>query len=187
MRPSRWQFRPAKSLGRGVFHPLTGMPLRWNLYGHMEIERKFLVKSPPAEWRHVAKSRIDQGYFPTASDELEIRLRRKDASHFLTIKSGRGRVRVEEEIPIPRKRFAALWPLTRGSRISKDRYRIPCGKRTIELDVYRPPNRGLRTADIEFTSKRDSTRFHPPHWLGREITGNERYANRRLAARPRRS
>jgi CYTH domain-containing protein len=150
---------------------------------HLEIERKFLVKSPPAGWQQQPHSRIRQGYFPIRAQELEIRLRRQDRRYFITIKTGHGRTRREEEIPIPRGRFAALWPLTRGARIAKTRYRIPFKRLTIEMDVYERPHRGLRTADIEFDSRRESKGFYPPEWLGREITGNPRYANRRLARR----
>ena len=63
-----------------------------------EIERRFLVKTLPRDWKRKAHSQIEQGYFPMADKNLEIRLRRKDSNHFLTIKAGRGRKRLEEEI-----------------------------------------------------------------------------------------
>jgi len=119
--------------------------------------------------------------------ELEIRLRHKGRGHFITIKCGHGRSRLEEEIPIPRESFEALWPLTRGARISKTRYRIPHQNRIIEMDVYSGLHRGLLTADVEFDSKGESGRFRPPDWLGREITGDPRYTNRTLARRVRRA
>ena len=153
---------------------------------HLEIERKFLVKSPPSGWKRQGHDCIEQGYLPMADPTLEIRLRRKGNQHFITIKCGLGGTRFEEEIPIARGHFTALWPLTWRARIAKTRYRLRHGKRTIELDDYLPPHAGLRTADIEFDSKRDSRRFRPPAWLGKEITGNPRYANRSLAGGRRR-
>ena len=150
---------------------------------HLEIERKFLVEEPPAGWNRRASSRIVQGYFPMANKELEIRLRNKGAQHFITIKGGHGRRRLEEEIEIPERKFRSLWPLTRAARIAKRRYRIPYRSHTIEMDVYQGPHRGLITADIEFDSVRASRSFQPPNWLGREITGSRQYANQMLARR----
>jgi CYTH domain-containing protein len=150
---------------------------------HLEIERKFLVKQPPTGWKRSASSQIVQGYFPMAVDDLEIRLRRKGSKHFITVKGGHGRRRLEEEIEIPEPKFRSLWPLTRVARIAKRRYRIPCRGYTIEMDVYQGPHRGLITADIEFDSMRASRSFQPPEWLGREITGSRQYANETLARR----
>ena len=148
---------------------------------HLEIERKFLVKRRPSGWKRRVSSQIVQGYFPTASKNLEIRLRRKGSQHFITVKEGRGRRRLEEEIEIPEPKFRSLWPLTRSARIAKRRYRIPCSGHTIEMDVYQGPHRGLLTADIEFDSVQQSRSFQPPDWLGREITGSRQYANESLA------
>jgi len=150
---------------------------------HVEIERRFLVKQQQAKRKDNDSGHIVQGYFPMDNKELEIRLRRKDSKHFITIKFGRGRRRLEEEVEISKRRFQALWPLTRSARIAKRRYRIPCRGHTIEMDVYEGPHRGLITADIEFDSSRASRSFQPPKWLGREITGSPKYANRTLARR----
>ena len=116
-----------------------------------------------------------------AGPDLEIRLRRKDAECFMTIKSGRGSRRLEEEIGIPGETFRSLWPLTRGARIAKRRYRIPCDGHLIEMDVYQGAHRGLVTAEVEFESMRQSNAFRPPDWLGREVTGSRSYANQVLA------
>ena len=148
---------------------------------HLEIERKFLVKRLPPGLACCASSRIVQGYFPIASKGLEIRLRRKGSQHFITVKGGSGRCRLEEEIAISEKKFRSLWPLTRPARVAKRRYRIPCHGRTIELDIYQGPHRGLLTADIEFDSVPQSRSFECPAWLGPEITGNRQFANEALA------
>src|SRR5215469_1402371 len=101
----------------------------------MEVERKFLVRSLPSGWRATAGSQIRQGYFLLCRKDVEIRLREKGSQYFVTIKSGRGRFRLEEEIRISRKRFEVLWPLVRPASIVKTRYRIPSGGRPIEIDV----------------------------------------------------
>jgi CYTH domain-containing protein len=147
----------------------------------MEIERKFLVVRPPTGWRRHPSSQIVQGYFPVCDRNLEIRLRRKGSRHFITVKGGRGRRRLEEEIEIPKSKFSALWPLLHRTSISKRRYKIPFHGHTVEMDVYQGPHRGLMTADIEFDSVNASHSFQPPDWVGREITGNRQYANASLA------
>lgn len=147
---------------------------------HMEIERKYLVKQPPSGWRRSPHSKITQGYFPLKTKKIEIRLRRKDREHFITIKGGFGGARKEEEIRIPAEQFIALWPLTR-SCVSKTRYRLPFDGLVIEMDVYDGRHRGLITADVEFKSRKDAASFQPPEWFDREITGNRRYANEKLA------
>jgi adenylate cyclase len=52
---------------------------------------------------------------------------------------------------------------------------------TIELDVYHGQLEGLITAEIEFASAEAAAAFRPPAWLGREITDDPGYKNKRLA------
>ncbi|HEU5397100.1 MAG TPA: adenylate cyclase [Verrucomicrobiae bacterium] len=150
---------------------------------HRELERKFLVRKPPPGWRRAPHSRIVQGYFPLSTDRIEIRLRRIGSGHFLTVKAGRGRLRLEEDIELKPATFKSLWPLTAGRQISKTRYKIPWEKCTVEMDVYAGPHRGLVTADIEFESRPALRSFTVPDWFGPELTGNRRYANEALAER----
>ena len=150
---------------------------------HQEIERKFLLRRLPKDWKHHRSVRIVQGYFPVAGKELEIRLRHKGARYFLTIKGGQGRRRSEKEIPISAAQFRALWPFTGRAHVAKRRDEIPCRGHRLEMDVYKGPLHGLKTAEVEFDSERESHSFQPPSWLGREITGVRRYANQQLARR----
>ena len=109
-------------------------------------------------------------------------MRRRDDSATLTVKSGRGRVRVEEELEIEADRFERLWPLTEGRRIEKRRYEIPAGDGlTIELDVYAGDLDGLVTAEVEFGSEDAAEAFAAPDWLGPDVTDDPRYKNQRLA------
>jgi adenylate cyclase len=148
----------------------------------VEIERKFLVPEAPEHLDVYPSADIEQGYLAITDDDAEVRVRRYGADAFLTIKSGSGSVRVEEEIEIDERRFRSLWPLTEGRRIEKTRYRIPAASRaTIELDVYRGELEGLMTAEVEFDSAEAAGAFAPPAWLGRDITDDPAYKNRRLA------
>ncbi len=149
-----------------------------------EIERKFLVSEVPGDLESHPSEAIEQGYI-VVEGSAEVRLRRRGGAggrSQLTIKSGGGRVRVEEEFDIDQRRFDSLWPLSEGRRVSKTRYRLPGGGGlTIELDVYEGDLAGLVTAEVEFSSEAASDEFDPPEWFGRELTDDHRYANRTLA------
>jgi adenylate cyclase len=147
-----------------------------------EVERKFLLGSPlPDLGKHPAR-RIEQGYLAVGDEGVEVRLRRIDDETLLTIKSAPGLVRVEEEMPIEPRRFESLWPLTDGRRIVKTRHLVPLSDGlTVEVDVYEEALEGLLTAEVEFDSVEDSRDFDAPAWLGEEVTGDARYANRSLA------
>jgi CYTH domain-containing protein len=148
----------------------------------VEIERKFVVAELPAELDEHPAERIEQGYLAIAPDGVEVRVRRRGGHATLTVKSGPGHVRTEEEIAIDERRFESLWPLTDGRRVTKTRHEIPLqAELTAELDVYDGAHDGLVTAEIEFGSVEASERFSPPGWLGREVTGDSRYANQTLA------
>jgi len=146
----------------------------------VEIERKFLLDRLPAD---LGDGRaIEQGYLAIGADGVEVRVRRYGDDRTLTIKSGPAHVRTEEELDLDERRFEALWPLTEGRRIVKTRHRIDLGEGlTAEVDVYGGEHEGLAVAEVEFPDEDASDRFQAPAWLGREVTGDGRYANQRLA------
>ena len=149
----------------------------------MEIERKFLVDAlPPDIDRHPA-SALEQGYVAIHADGTEARIRRRDGASMLTIKSSGGLVRVEEELEIDDATFERLWPLTEGRQIEKVRHLSPADPpaQVIELDVYGGDLDGLVVAEIEFESEAEADAFVPPAWLGRDVTGDARFKNQRLA------
>jgi adenylate cyclase len=151
----------------------------------VEIERKYVLPAAPPELERLPGERIQQGYLAIAEDGVEVRVRRRGDKTILTIKSGPGELRVEEELPIDERRFEALWSLTEGRRLSKTRHLVPLGDLTAEVDVYDDRLAGLITAEVEFPSLEDSARFVAPAWLGREVTGDTRFANQSLAGRER--
>jgi CYTH domain-containing protein len=146
-----------------------------------EIERKFLIKHLPVTILRARHFRLAQGYLANESGGRHVRLRKKGKSASLTFKVGRGTAREEREIRLSPKQFAMLWPATRGRRLHKTRYEIPWKKLTIEIDIYHGRNHGLIVAEVEFPNQASCRRFKPPRWFGREITGEKRYSNVRLA------
>ena len=148
----------------------------------VEIERKFLVAELPPEVAEHPGQPIEQGYLAIAPDGVEVRVRRRGGRATLTVKSGPGQVRTEEELALDDRRFESLWRLTDGRRVSKTRHELPLvDGLTAELDVYDGAHEGLLTVEIEFASLEESERFTPPPWIGRELTGDARYANQTLA------
>jgi CYTH domain-containing protein/8-oxo-dGTP pyrophosphatase MutT (NUDIX family) len=149
----------------------------------VEIERKWLVPDPPRdELEEAAKDRIEQGYLAVGGDEEpEVRVRRRAGKTLLTVKSGGGLVRVEEEISIEERSFENLWPLTEGRRVEKTRHLVPYGDHTVEVDVYEGDLDGLVVAEVEFPSIAASAAFEAPGWLGEEVTEDRRYRAKNLA------
>ena len=146
-----------------------------------EIERKFLVKRLPENPKRSRSFVIEQGYLATESAGRQVRLRKTGSKASLTFKVGRGSHREEREIKLSKKQFAALWPGTVGRRLRKVRYEIPWEDLLIEVDIYRGRHAGLVVAEVEFPNRVSCRRFKAPWWFGREVTGEKRYSNVRLA------
>jgi 8-oxo-dGTP diphosphatase len=144
-----------------------------------EIERKFRVRRLPDGLDEVQRRTIAQGYLTTG--HVEVRLRRADDETFLTIKSGDGLVRAEEEMPIEPDRFERLWALTEGRRVEKVRHLIGHAERTIELDVFGGANEGLAIAEVEFPSEAAARAWDGPDWLGEDVTDDPAFRNAQLA------
>jgi adenylate cyclase len=146
-----------------------------------EIERKFLVKRLPLQILRSRHFKIAQGYLANETGGRHVRLRKKACINLLTFKVGRGSAREEREVRLSGKQFAILWPATRGRRLRKTRYEVPWKNLTIEIDVYHGRNAGLVVAEVEFATQTSCRKFKPPAWFGREVTGEKRYSNVRLA------
>jgi len=153
----------------------------------MEIERKFLLSEIPPTMRFARRVPIRQGYLALDGD-TEVRLRITAKGAVLTIKSGRGGVRVEEEIALQSRQAEALWELTEGRRVQKTRRTVRlAGPATgpelhVEVDEYSGGLDGLVVAEVEFPDEASARGFEPPAWFGRELTDDWRYANRSLAS-----
>jgi CYTH domain-containing protein len=146
-----------------------------------EIERKFLLKRLPENLKRSRRCLIAQGYLATEPGGRHVRLRKKGKTASLTFKVGRGAHREEREIKLSAKQFTALWPATVGRRLYKLRYEMPWKNLLIEIDIYRRKHRGLVVAEVEFPNRTACRKFKAPAWFGREVTGNKRYSNVRLA------
>ena len=117
--------------------------------------------------------------------ERTVRIRIKGEEGFLTIKgkgNESGTTRLEWETEIAVEDAKKLLPLCEKGVIDKTRYEILSGKHTYEVDVFTGENDGLIVAEIELEFENEA--FEKPHWLGQEVTGDERYYNAYLSKKP---
>ena len=144
----------------------------------MEIERKFTVKQLPEDLAIYPCKRIEQGYLCTAP---VVRVRRKGEEYWLTYKGEGLLVREEHEFPLDEAAYRHLLAKVDGRVITKDRYHIPCGEYTIELDIFGGDLAPLVMAEVEFPSVEEASAFVPPVWFDEDVTENCAYSNSNLS------
>ena len=155
----------------------------------MEIERKFMIKSLPADLEKYPYHRIEQAYLCT---NPVVRVRRQDDEYYLTYKGAGLMAREESNLPLNEEAYYHLREKSDGNIISKRRYLIPLlhpeAKEdgptppsdyvlTIELDIFDPPFAPLIMAEVEFGSKEAAESFVPPAWFGEDVTYCKEYHN----------
>ena len=146
-----------------------------------EIERKFLLKRLPDGLKDYPHEEIEQGYLAVERDGVQVRLRKKGDVRSLTYKRGNKSAREECEIRLTGEQFDALWPATKGRRLTKTRFDVPWREHTIEVDIYTGRHDGVVVAEVEFADERSCRDFEPPDWFGEDVTGKSRYSNVVLA------
>lgn len=146
----------------------------------MEIERKYLITSPPRDYDSRPFHVIEQAYLCT---EPVVRIRKEDETFCLTCKSKGLLVREEYTLPLTRAAYEHLLSKSDGIILTKRRYLIPLEDTdlTIELDVFSGKYQGLMLAEVEFKTEEEARRFVPPAWFGRDVTFTGEYQNSRLA------
>lgn len=148
----------------------------------IEIERKFLVSSEGWRQPAAAQTRFSQGYL-SRDPARTVRVRQAGERGFLTIKGATtGATRAEFEYEIPLSDAQALLALCEGPLIDKIRHLCPHAGSVWEVDEFLGAHAGLVLAEIELQA--EDQPFERPDWLGEEVTGDARYVNANLAARP---
>lgn len=152
----------------------------------LEIERKFLVKKAgrPYEEQAYASSRITQGYICSERGRT-VRVRIRDNRGYLTIKgpsdeTGTTRYEFEKEITLDEAQH--LIKLCEPGLIDKTRYLVKSGNHTFEVDEFYGENDGLVIAEVELQSEDEP--FTKPDFIAEEVTGDRRFYNSSLRARP---
>ena len=145
----------------------------------MEIERKFLLKKIPDKLDAYERHELEQGYISTSP---VIRIRRKDDTFILTVKSVGLLSHEEFELPLNSDEYATLLKKVSGNVITKTRYIIPAeNDLIIELDVFHDIFEGFVMAEVEFPSEEEAKRYNPPSYFGREVTYDPAFYNASLS------
>ena len=135
---------------------------------HVEIERRFLVRKIPSDLGRFRKRVIGQGYLCVTPT---VRVRRDNDDYYLTYKNGSGLAHTEYNLPLTSESYEHLIAKADGICIRKDRYEIPDGTLTIELDIFHGELEGLSWAEVEFPSTEAAEAYKKPAWFGKEVTG----------------
>ena len=159
----------------------------------MEIERKFTLKTVPADLEEYPFLHIEQAYLNT---EPVVRVRKENDQYYLTYKGSGMLARSETNLPLTQEAYLHLREKADGNIISKKRYLIPLKNPqfkegypappsdyclTIELDVFDPPFAPLIMAEVEFGSKEAAESFLPPEWFLEDVTYDPAYHNSNLS------
>jgi CYTH domain-containing protein len=141
----------------------------------MEIERKFTIKSLPAQLDSYPHDTIEQAYLCT---EPVMRIRRHGDKYIFTYKGSGLMVREEHNLPLTREAYEHLLPKADGNVIRKTRYNIPIDgtNLTIELDLFESPTK-LIMAEVEFPDEASALAFTPPDWFDMDVTNDPHYHN----------
>ncbi|MDB4015239.1 CYTH domain-containing protein [Flavobacteriaceae bacterium] len=147
----------------------------------IEIERKFLVKVSDYKKEAHRKTKIIQGYL-TKDPKRTVRVRIRENQGFLTIKGvssedGLSRFEWEKEIPINEAK--ELITLCLPTIIEKIRYEVTYKGVLFEVDEFEGNHSGLVLVEVELNSTEDI--FEKPIWVGKEVTGDEKYYNSYLS------
>ena len=151
---------------------------------HLEIERKFLVKSNNYKEGAISKNRIVQGFLNT-HPERTVRVRITEEKGFLTVKgmgNDSGTTRFEWETEISLAEATNLIDLCEPVILEKVRFKVPVDGAMFEVDEFLGENKGLVIAEIEL--QHEDQPFQKPDWLGKEVTGNIKYYNAQLSITP---
>lgn len=148
-----------------------------------EIERKFLVEGNAYRELSVRSIDIVQAYLCRDPDST-VRVRIAGERAFLTVKTrNRGYERNEWEFEIDAVAAREMLGACRSGLIEKTRYCVAAtgeGEGLMwEVDEFHGRHEGLVVAEIELPTA--DTRFDRPPFIGREVTGDERYYNSSLA------
>jgi adenylate cyclase len=147
-----------------------------------EIERKFLV-DPARLGALVDGTRIRQGFINT-SNRAVVRVRLAGQGAWLTLKGrSEGAVRTEFEYEIPIQDAQQIIEEMCDDRVvTKTRFRRDYADHLWEIDVFEGANAGLIVAEVELAGELDNLQL--PDWVTGEVTGDQRYYNVNLQARP---
>ncbi|MBU0487076.1 MAG: CYTH domain-containing protein [Bacteroidetes bacterium] len=149
----------------------------------IEIERKWLIEKLPEGLVLPPANVIRQSYLAIDPAGTVVRVRQKNDKYFLTMKGAGLLSRHEAEMELQKADFEQFMTLSNGRDVEKNRYCLPFGEYTIELDIFSGKLSGLMLAEVEFKDIATAKQFSPPVWFGKEVTTFPEYTNAAMAVR----
>lgn len=144
-----------------------------------EIEKKFLIEHPPANYESYPHLELEQGYLST---NPVVRIRKEGDNYYLTYKSKGLMIREEYNLPLTKDSYEHLRTKVDGLLIHKIRYKIPIEDNlTVELDIFKDEYEGLLLAEVEFPTKEQADSFQPLSWFKEDVTEVSTYHNSNLS------
>jgi len=149
----------------------------------VEVERKFRVIND--DWRIAVRDStlLRQGYLANTA-RASVRVRLAGEQGWLSVKAMTpGRARAEYEAAIAAADAdEMLRRLCESAPIEKWRHIVLHDGNEWEVDEFLGENAGLVIAELELQSEQQP--FAQPHWLGAEVTDDQRFYNFQLARLP---
>jgi adenylate cyclase len=148
----------------------------------LEREKKFLVLG--TAWKEAGEGVLYRQGYLRRDAACTVRVRLAGERGFLAVKGrtkGIARPEYEYEIP-PQDALALLRAMADKPLIEKFRYPIFHDGLIWEVDEFLGENRGLVVAEVELGDRERI--LSRPAWVGREVTGLERYYNSSLVDYP---
>jgi len=149
----------------------------------IRIEKTYLIKSLPGDYKSKKHSKIEQCYLIDSPDAC--RIRKKDGLHSITRKllavPGDLSIRDYYDFPISAEEFKVIWSFAK-SKLTKNRYYYETNfNYELRIDEFEGALKGLYLAELVIFEETQKESFVPLEWLGPEVTNYDWVYNQFLS------
>jgi CYTH domain-containing protein len=139
----------------------------------VELEKTYLAKHLPEDLQDFPVKEMIDIYIPSSSAHPNLRIRKNGDKYEITrkipVSEGDASKQTESTIPLSKEEFEEL-SLSKGKRVSKNRFIYPYEAKQIEIDVFQGPLFGLVLIDVEFETEKEKEEFIAPTFCLVEVT-----------------
>ena len=128
----------------------------------IEIEKTYLVKYLPKDYKKYNSEKILDIYIPKNSPHSRLRIRKKGLNLEITKKrylsENNSSTQLEETINLTKDEYKALSKIN-GNIISKTRYYYPYKNYVAEIEIFSGKLKGLVLIEFEFKNQQEFNKF----------------------------